>query len=113
MDPDKKKALEAAGWKFGSVEEFLGKAPMSDDQMRAEFEAWAKREGYNLIRISWPNEKHSKGYCSQYADDKTEAAEHGFLDGYAAGRKAEREWMQLKNWDGLRLGTTGNQEGER
>lgn len=68
---------------------------MSDsDKMRDEFEAWAAREEYNLVRYSWPDEKHSKGYGSEYADNKTTAAEHGYQAGYQAGRKAEREGMQ-------------------
>ena len=81
---------------------------MSDDKMREEFEAWAKVMGFDLSRIKL------HGFDSNdYASSHTSVAEDGFEAGYAAGRKAEREATQLKNWDGIRLGAPGTQEGER
>ena len=69
--------------------------PMSDEKMRAGFEAWAKAAAYDL---------------SQTTDDKywcvaTDSAWQVWQAAYAAGRKAEREAIRLKNWDGLRLGS--------
>ena len=68
--------------------------PMSDEKMRAEFEAWAKAAAYDL---------------SQTTDDKywcvaTISAWQVWQAAYDAGQEAERESIRLKNWDGLRLG---------
>ena len=97
---------------------------MSDEKMRQEFEAWAKAEGYSLRKYTQAEfEAFAKAdgldvlrwldFSSSYIDSETTAAEHGYEAGYQAGRKAEREAIQLKNWDGIRLGTTNKPEGER
>ena len=81
------------------------------DKVFAEFENWAKAVGYKLptVKFNWKPD----GTATEYIYPETQIAMEGFIAGYAAGRKAEREAMQLKNWDGVRLGTTGNPEGER
>lgn len=100
MDADKQKTLELAGWKFGSADDFLGERPMSDsDKMRAEFEKWADSKCMSLTRIRWDD-----GTISEYAYKATFDAWQVWQAAYAAGRKAEREATQLKNWDGVRLG---------
>lgn len=104
MDKIKKQALEAAGWKFGDAEDFLNEGGMMDaDKMRAEFEAWAKAVGHDLSQ--------TKG-DDRYWFVSTESAWESWQAAYAAGRKAEREAMQLKNWDGIRIGTTHKPEGD-
>ena len=80
---------------------------MNDDKMRAEFEAWAESQCLSLTRINWKN-----GTVSEYAYTATFDAWQVWQAAYAAGRKAEREAIQLKNWDGIRLGTTDKPEGE-
>jgi hypothetical protein len=61
----------------------------SDDKMRQDFIKWAKVTPYGQTPYQI------------------------YQAAYAAGRKAEREAMQLKNWDGIRTGTTSKPEGER
>ena len=63
------------------------------DKMRAEFEAYLKKK-----EINWLGK--FKVFARQF-----------FVAGYASGQKAERKAMQLKNWDGVRLGS--EPEGER
>lgn len=79
---------------------------MTTDKMRAEFEKWADRKCLSLTRINWDD-----GTVSDYAYTATFDAWQVWQDAYAAGRKAEREAIQLKNWDGVRLGS--KPEGER
>lgn len=76
---------------------------MSDsDKMRAEFEVWAKFSAeLDLLRVEWKD-----GPVSDYAYKATAKAWQVWQAGYQAGQKAEREATQLKNWDGVRLGTT-------
>ena len=63
---------------------------MSDkDKMRAEFEAWAKANGFS-VRFS-----SNGSYVQRW---------QAWQAAYTAGQKAERESIRLKNWDGLRLG---------
>ena len=81
---------------------------MDAEQMRAEFEKWADSQCLPLTRINWDN-----GTISEYAYTATFDAWQVWQAAYAAGRKAEREAVQLKNWDGVRLGTTGKPEGEQ
>ena len=76
--------------------------------MRAAFETWADKQCMSLARIHWKD-----GSVSEYSYTATFDAWQVWQAAYAAGRKAEREAMQLKNWDGIRLGTTGKPEGER
>lgn len=62
---------------------------MSSDKMRAEFEALAKSEGFDLstwMRVG----DDGKLTPTEYADAETRAAEKA----YQAGRKAEREAIQ-------------------
>lgn len=75
---------------------------MSDsDKMRAEFETAAREHGLFLGRLE----------SGDYHFNSTKKCWLGFQLGYQAGRKAERESMRLKNWDGIRLGTTHKPEG--
>lgn len=76
------------------------------DKMRAEFEAWADKQCMSLTRINW-----KCGTVSEYAYTATSEAWQVWQAAYAAGQKAEREAIQLKNWDGVRLGS--KPEGER
>lgn len=62
---------------------------MSDDKMRAEFEAWADKQCMSLTRINWDN-----GTVSEYAYTATFDAWQAWQAAYQAGRKAEREAMQ-------------------
>lgn len=94
MNADKQKALEAAGWKFGSADEFLGERPMSD-----------KSDYYLVIG---PIEKGLDGYT---AEDRKEWLEESWCDvsiewistdksidfqrGYEAGRQAERKRIRV------------------
>lgn len=69
---------------------------MSDtDKMRAEFEAYAEQRNWSIRK------NHGSYYWAEAA-----RAWHIWQAAYAAGRKAEREAIHLKNWDGVRLGTT-------
>ena len=72
---------------------------MDSDKMRAEFETWAKEQCLSLTRINWID-----GTVSDYAYTATLHAWRIWQAAYDAGRKAEREAIQLKNWDGVRLG---------
>ncbi len=72
---------------------------MSDDKMRAEFEAWAESQCLSLTRINW-----KCGSVSEYAYTATFDAWEVWQAAYQAGRMAGREATQLKNWDGVRLG---------
>ena len=72
---------------------------MSDDEMRAEFEAWAESQCLSLTRINW-----KCGSVSEYAYTATFDAWEVWQAAYQAGRMAGREATQLKNWDGVRLG---------
>ena len=72
---------------------------MDADKMRAEFEAWAESQRLLLTRINWID-----GTVSEYAYTATFDAWLVWQAAYDAGRKAEREATQLKNWDGVRLG---------
>ena len=67
---------------------------MSSDKMRAEFEAWAKAASYDLRQTN-----DDKYWCVA-----TISAWTAWQAAYAAGQGAEREAIQLKNWDGVRLG---------
>ena len=58
---------------------------MSDsDQMRAEFEAWAKSRNLPTATIHWKDGSYS------FTDERTAWA----YEGYRFGRKAEREEIQ-------------------
>jgi len=61
---------------------------MSDDKMRADFEAWAKSEGLKLpkIKFGWKPD----GTATEYIYPDTQIAMDGFFAGYQAGRKAEQ-----------------------
>ena len=86
MNADKQKALESAGWKFGSADEFLGERPMSDsDKMRAEFEKWAKRNGCDIVQA-----KKKYGYWLFH----THLAWLSWQAAYAAGQKAEQSEVE-------------------
>lgn len=75
---------------------------MSDkDKMRAQFEAWAEN---NDCGITLAATSATGFYTRNIAWTAWQAA-------YAAGQGAERKATQLKNWDGVRLGT-GKPEGE-
>ena len=68
---------------------------MSDDKMRQEFEAAANADNFFTLR--------TRG--GDYINNEVAIAWHFYQLAYAAGRKAEREAIQLNNWDGLRLGS--------
>jgi hypothetical protein len=69
---------------------------MNDDKMRAEFEAWAESQDCITHR----------GEGGSYWHPDVRKVWRVWQAAYQAGRKAEREATQLKNWDGVRIGTT-------
>lgn len=73
---------------------------MTTDKMRAEFEAWASEQCLSIERLP----AHKTVFDGQYASCRTHNAWTAWQSAYASGQKAEREAMQLKNWDGVRLG---------
>ena len=67
---------------------------MSDDKMRAEFEAWADKQCMSLTRINW-----KCGTVSEYAYTATFDAWQVWQAAYAAGQGAEREAICIQ-WEG-------------
>lgn len=91
MNDEKRKALEAAGWKFGDAEDFLNEGrAMNAEKMRAEFEKWAEAKNLFIGRYHYEN-------TWSYADDRTNWA----FDAYQAGRMAVQreaeEWSKRVN----------------
>jgi hypothetical protein len=76
---------------------------MTTDKMRAEFEVWAED---NDCGITLAATSATGFYTRNIAWTAWQAA-------YSAGQEAERKAIQLNNWDGVRLGTTGKPEGEQ
>ena len=111
MNADKRKALEAAGWKFGSADEFLCERRMSDsDKMRAEFESWAESKCMSLTKINW-----KCGSVSEYAYTATFDAWQVWQAAYQAGRMAvqreKEEWSKRVNKRWIEM--ENKPEGER
>ena len=69
---------------------------MSDDKMRAEFEAWADSKCMSLTRIRWDN-----GTTSEYAYTATFDAWQVWQAAYAAGQIAERAELERRERSAL------------
>jgi hypothetical protein len=69
---------------------------MSDDKMRAEFEAWADKQCMSLSRISWKD-----GGISEYAYMLTFDSWRVWQAAYTAGRlsvqKEKEDWSKAVN----------------
>ena len=80
---------------------------MSDDKMRAEFEAWAKAVGYSIRPL--------EGVSIEYWSERIRFAFQAWQAAYAAGRMAVQreaeEWSKRVNKRWIEM--ENKQEGER